>query len=71
MDHRIGAGPAPLYIRKRLCTVDEIKTSLNDLVSGKYDKGANEASKQILRENGVIEAADAIEAYMQESILIE
>ena len=71
MDHRIGAGPAPLYIRKRLCTVDEIKTSLNDLVSGKYDKGANEASKQILRENGVIEAADAIDAYMQERILIE
>ncbi len=65
MDHRIGAGPAPLYIRKRLCSVDEIKASLNDLVSGKYDKGAHEASKSILKENGVIEAADAIEAYVK------
>lgn len=64
MDHRIGAGPAPLYIRKRLCTVDEIKVSLKDLVSGKYDKGAHDASKSILNENGVIEAADAIEAYV-------
>lgn len=64
MDHRIGAGPAPLYIRKRLCTVDEIKDSLKDLVSGKYDKGAHETSKSILKENGVIEAADAIEAYI-------
>lgn len=64
MDHRIGAGPAPLYIRKRLCTVDEIKASLNDLVSGKYDKGALEASKAILEENGVIETAEAIEAYI-------
>ena len=66
MDHRIGAGPAPLYIRKRLCTVDEIEGSLNDLISGKYDKGALEASKTILKENGVIEAADAIEAYINE-----
>ena len=64
MDHRIGAGPAPLYIRKRLCTVDEIKASLNDLISGKYDKEAHEASKGILEENGVKEAADAIEAYI-------
>ena len=66
MDHRIGAGPALLYIRKRLCTVDEIEGSLNDLISGKYDKGALEASKTILKENGVIEAADAIEAYINE-----
>ena len=65
MDHRIGAGPAPLYIRKRLCSVGEIKASLNDLISGKYDKGALEASKTILKENGVIEAADAIEAYIK------
>ena len=66
MDHRIGAGPAPLYIRKRLCSVDEIKASLNDLVSGKYGKGAIEASKSILHENGVIEAADAIEASLRQ-----
>lgn len=61
MDHRIGAGPAPLYIRKRLCTVSEIEASLEDLVSGKYDDGALKASREILKENGVCEAADAIE----------
>lgn len=64
MDHRIGAGPAPLYIRKRLCTVDEIKNALEDLVSGKYDRGAAEAAKEILKEDGIREAADAIEAYI-------
>ena len=64
MDHRIGAGPAPLYIRKRLCTVDEIKNALEDLVSGKYDRGAAEAAKEILKEDGIREAADAIEAHI-------
>ena len=64
VDHRIGAGPAPLYIRKRLCTVDEIKNALEDLVSGKYDWGAAEAAKEILKEDGIREAADAIEAYI-------
>ena len=64
MDHKIGAGPAPLYIRKGLCTVEEIEAALNDLVSGKYDRGALEASKTILKENGVMEAAEAIEAYI-------
>lgn len=65
MDHRIGAGPAPLYIRKRLCTVEEIKASLTDLVSGKYDQGASSASEEILREDGVRQAADAIENYIK------
>ena len=65
MDHRIGAGPAPLYIRKRLCTVDEIKDALKDLVSGKYDRGAFEAAKEILKEDGIRKAADAIEAYIK------
>ena len=64
MDHRIGAGPTPLYIRKRLCTVDEIKNALKDLVSEKYDRGAAEAAKEILKEDGIREAADAIEAYI-------
>lgn len=65
MDHRIGAGPAPLYIRKRLCTVEEIKAALKELVSGKYEEGAARASGEILKENGVWEAADAIEAYCE------
>ncbi len=63
MDHKIGAGPEPLYIRRRLCSVDDIKVALNDLVSGKYDRGARDASKEIMNENGVLEAANAIEEY--------
>ena len=70
MDHRIGAGPAPLYIRKRLCTVDEIKAAMKALISGRYDEGALEASRMILQENGVIEAADAIEAYTRGNDLV-
>ncbi|MBQ7370278.1 MAG: glycosyltransferase family 1 protein [Blautia sp.] len=64
MDHKMGAGPAPLYIRKKLCSVDEIKYALKDLVSGRYDKGAAEAGARIRRENGVQAAADAIEKYV-------
>ncbi len=64
MDHRIGAGPEPLYIRKRLCSVDEIKVALKDLISGKYDRGALEASKEIMSENGLLEVSDAIEEYI-------
>ena len=64
MDHRLNLGPAPLYIRKRLCTVPEIREALTDLVSGKYDASAKMISERIKRENGVAEAADAIEQYI-------
>ena len=64
MDNRIGAGPAPLYIRNGLCSVEEIENALNDLVSGKYDKGAADAGERICREEGVKSAADAIEQYV-------
>ncbi|MCR5775374.1 MAG: glycosyltransferase [Lachnospiraceae bacterium] len=63
-DHHIGAGPEPVSIRKGLCTVEEIKSALSDLVSGKYDRGAEEAAGIINSEDGVKEAADAIESYI-------
>ncbi len=66
MDHRIGCGPKPLYIRKRLCTTDEIANALKDLVSGRYDAKAGEISRKIMEENGVAKAADAIEKYVSE-----
>ncbi|MCR5055008.1 MAG: glycosyltransferase [Lachnospiraceae bacterium] len=63
---RIRCGPKPLYIRKRLCSIDEIVDALNDLVSGKYDVKAHEISQEIKKENGIISAADAIEDYLEE-----
>nr|MCR5321700.1 glycosyltransferase [Lachnospiraceae bacterium] len=64
MDHRLGCGPAPLYIRKRLCGTREIADALKDLVSGKYDAKALEVSQKIRKENGVVTAADIIENYV-------
>ena len=64
MDNRLGCGPEPLYIRKRLCTVEEIAASLQDLISGEYDVEARTAAELIMEENGITEAADAIEKYV-------
>lgn len=66
MDHKIGCGPEPLYIRRKLCSAREIEDSLKDLVSGRYDAKALEVSQQIKKENGVVDAADAIENYVLE-----
>ena len=62
--HELGLGPAPLYIRKKLCTKDQLKAALTDLVSGKYDAKARETALQIRQENGLAEAVQAIEAYV-------
>ena len=64
MDNRLGCGPKPLYIRERLCTVEEIAASLQDLISGEYDVEARTAAELIMEENGIAEAADAIEKYV-------
>ncbi len=64
MDHRVGCGPEPLYIRKRLCSSEEIADALNDLVSGRYDDKVREISERIREEKGVITAADEIEKYV-------
>lgn len=63
--HELGLGPAPLYIRKKLCTKDQIKAALLDLTSGKYDARAKELSRQIRQEHGIEEAIQAIEAYVR------
>ncbi|MBQ8995296.1 MAG: glycosyltransferase family 1 protein [Oscillospiraceae bacterium] len=63
-DHHIGAGPEPLYIRRKLCTVEEVKRALAELISGKYDEGAKQTGIAIAQEDGVAEAADAIEGYI-------
>lgn len=61
--HEIGMGPETLYIRKRLCTVEELKAAIQDLVSGKYETKAKELSSRIRQEQGLEEAIAAIEAY--------
>ncbi|MCR5212611.1 MAG: glycosyltransferase [Lachnospiraceae bacterium] len=66
VDHKLGCGPKPLYIRKKLCTVEEIADALKELVSGKYDVTAQKISEQIMKENGVAEAVKAIEDYISE-----
>ncbi len=66
VDHKLGCGPKPLYIRKKLCTVEEIADSLRELVSGKYDVTAQKISEQIMKENGVVDAVKAIEDYVSE-----
>jgi len=66
MDNRIGCGPEPLYIRKKLCSTDEIAGALEDLVSGRYDAKARDISRMIREENGVVTAADSIEKYVSE-----
>ncbi len=64
MDHRAGCGPEPLYIRKKLCDMDEIADALKDLISGRYDAKVQEISRKIRGENGVVTAAEAIEKYV-------
>ncbi len=66
MDNRIGCGPEPLYIRKKLCSGEEIANALKDLVSGRYDAKVREISQKIREENGVVTAADSIEKYVSE-----
>lgn len=66
VDHKVGCGPKPLYIRKKLCTVEEIADALKELVSGKYDVTAQKISEQIMKENGVVDAVKAIEDYVSE-----
>ena len=59
--HELGMGPEPLYIRKKLCAIDQLKESFTDLVSGKYDNRAKELSQIIRQEHGIEEAIQAIE----------
>ena len=65
MDHHLGCGPEPLYIRKKLCTAHEIAASLKELVSGKYDQAAGSVSKIIRMENGIEFTVKAIEEFAE------
>ena len=61
MDHNLGCGPKPIYIRKKMCTVEEVSCSLRKLVSGKYDRAVALVSEHIRKEKGTEEAARTIE----------
>lgn len=58
-----GCGPAPLYIRKKMCTQKELKAAMQDLVSGRYEKKAAELAARIRKEDGCRQAADIIEQH--------
>ncbi|MBR1930465.1 MAG: glycosyltransferase family 1 protein [Lachnospiraceae bacterium] len=62
--HENGCGPAPLYIRKKLCSKAQLKSALLDLASGRYDRRAGELSALLRRENGCKDAADIIEHFL-------
>lgn len=59
--HENGCGPAPLYIRKKLCTKEQVKAALAELASGCYDKRAKEMAVKIRQEDGCKMAADILE----------
>ena len=61
--HKLKAGPACLYIRKKLCTEKEIEASILDLMSGKYDEGAKMVQEKMHKENGIEKAIQALEEY--------
>lgn len=59
--HENGMGPKPLYIRKKLCTKQQIKDALMELADGRYEKRAKEISEKIRQEQGCRAAADIID----------
>lgn len=61
--HENGLGPEPLYIRKKLCTKQQIKDALLGLTDGRYEKKVREMSAKIRQEQGCQLAADIIEQY--------
>ena len=63
--HELGLGPEPLYIRKKLCTKEQLKAALTDLASGRYEEQAKKYAGQIRQEKGMEEAARAIEDYVR------
>lgn len=64
--HELGCGPGPIYVRKRIAQVEELKSALLSLVSGEYDKASQEVGQRLKRENGCLAAAEAIEAWQRE-----
>lgn len=59
--HENGCGPAPLYIRKKMCTKEQIIAALLELDSGRYEKNAKEMAARLRQENGCKRAADILE----------
>lgn len=60
--YELGLGSAPLYIRKKLCSQEALEEALRDLVSGRYDAQAKNIQEKIRQEDGIVEAADLLEA---------
>lgn len=58
-----GCGPKPLYIRKKMCSKEQIKAALMELADGRYEQRVKEISARIRQENGCKTAADMIEEW--------
>lgn len=61
--YELGCGPSPIYIRKRIPTVEELKVAITDLISKKYDKNATKIGEKLKSENGCLAAAEIIEKW--------
>ena len=59
--HELNAGPEPIYVRFKLPSIEKIQSSIEDLISGKYDDGAKVASRVLISENGCKTAGDILE----------
>lgn len=59
--HENGLGPKPLYIRKKLCTKQQIMEALAELLDGRYAQRAQEISQRVRQESGCRTAADLLE----------
>lgn len=62
--HELGLGPAPLYIRKKLCSKEQLKSALMELTDERYARIAKALSARIRTERGCTLAADAIEQFL-------
>ncbi len=61
MVERLQAGPKPLYIRKKLCTVQEVKQGLMEMQENKYLEQAKKLSEVIREENGCLDTCKYLE----------
>lgn len=58
--HDLGLGPAPLYIRKRLCLEGDLDGAVRDLLGGGYDEAASRMCETVRGEHSIRTAADLL-----------
>jgi len=62
--NELGAGPAPLYICKKMCAESDLEAAVLSLAGGEYDAAAAGLATRLASENGCRDAASFIEEYV-------